>query len=440
MKMDLNIIEDYTPESITSLLSDLVDQVFVINSHTGKYRRVISRGFMDECFQTEGEYEDLLEKLFFHMKDSGETVVDSYKVFLSSYGTYNDKYSRRCKISYLGKQHIIQMNIYPIKDSSIYIFVLNELDYEDSVSDMMSSTKVHTIQNTYLFSMYIDLIKNTTSSLSVTEVSDENMHSHILYTDWRMMIVNMIWPADREKFLRRTDPEYLKTHYEPGHSSSFDVKMQNLEGVYIWVKLIFSRSETYSEGDYRFVFMVQDINESMESMYSLLKEVEEKASIDTLTGVYNHGRIETEITNAIEKVRKNSEEASIIILDIDYFKEVNDKYGHSIGDMTLKCFSQIVKDYLSGLGCKLGRWGGEEFVAVCQGYAVNEVQNLSTKLLTIISTQHFEKVGSITASIGITALYPQDDITSAFERMDKALYQAKSDGRNCVRVNERSLL
>ena len=316
--MDFNVIEECTSESVTSLLSDLVDQVFVVNTQTGKYRRIISRGFMDGCFQPEGEYDDLLEKLFFHMKDSGENVVDSYKVFLPSYGTYNDKYSRRCKISYLGKQYIIQMNIYPVKDSSIYILVLNELDYEDSVNDMLSSTKVYTIQNTYLFSMYIDLIKNTTSSLNVTEVSDEAIHSHILYTDWRMMIVNMIWPADRETFLRRTDPEYLKSHYAPGHSSSFDVKMQNLEGDFIWVKLIFSRSETNNDDDYRFVFMVQDINESMENMNSLLKEVEEKASIDALTGVFNHGRIETEITNAIEKVRKNSEEASIIILDIDY--------------------------------------------------------------------------------------------------------------------------
>ena len=434
--MDFYNLEDITPKMVAGLLTDLVDQVIVVDCTTNRYKRLISRGFMEECFPGEGNYDELLEKLFFHMKDSGENIFDTYKVFLPSYGTYNEKYTRRCKIKYKDEQHIIQLTIYPVQDSAFYVFVINELDFKDATEDMLSSSKVNTIQNTYLFSMYIDLIKNTTSSINVTEVSNENIHSDILYTQWRMMIVNMIWPADREKFLRRTDPEYLKSHYAPGQSSSFDVKMQNLEGVFIWVKLIFSRSETLNEDDYRFVFMVQDINESMETMNSWLKEFEEKASIDTLTGVYNHGRIETEMTNAIEAVKKGSEEAAIIILDIDFFKDVNDNFGHSVGDKTLVRFSQIVKAYLSELGCELGRWGGEEFVAVCNGYSLDETKELSEKLLTIISKEQFEKVGPITASVGITGLYPDDDITSAFERMDKALYQAKSDGRNCVRARE----
>lgn len=434
--MDLNNIEEYTPDSVTGLLAGMVDQVFVVNSCTNKYKRIISRGFMDECFKKTGDYNDLLERVFFHMKDSGEKVVDSYKVFLASYGTYNDKYTRRCRIDFKGDKHIIQMTIYPLKDTCIYIFVLNELDYEDSNCDMIASTKVDTIQNTYLFSMYIDLIKNTTSSISVTEVSSENLHSNILYTDWRMMIVNMIWPDDRPKFLKWTDPEYLKTHFAPGHSASFDCKMQNLEGVFIWVKLIFSRSETSNEDDFRFVFMVQDINESMEAMNSYLKKFEEKASIDTLTGVFNHGRIETEISNAIEDIRKGLGPASIAILDIDYFKEVNDNYGHATGDKTLKRFSKMVSEYLEDSNCVLGRWGGEEFVAVCHDSDLSKTRDITSDLLVHISSENFGNVGTITASIGITQLLETDSINNAFERMDKALYQAKADGRNCVRSSD----
>jgi diguanylate cyclase (GGDEF)-like protein len=432
--MDINNIDEYTPESVTTIMSEMVDQVIIVDSNTNRYRRIISRGFMDEFLPPNGYYDKLLETLYFHMKDSGDTVVDGYKIFLSSYGTYDDKYTRRCKMVHNDEPHIVQMTIYPVKGTGMYIFVLNELDYEDSRSDMLASTKVNTIQNTYLFSMYIDLIKNTTSSISVSEVSDENMHSHILYTDWRLMIVNMIWPQDKEKFLRRTDPEYLKKHFAPGQYSSFDVKMQNLEGVYIWVKLIFSRSQTLNADDYRFVFMVQDINESMTNMNTYLKEFEEKASIDALTGVFNHGRIETEITNAIENVKKTGEASSIMILDIDFFKEVNDNFGHSVGDKTLKVFSKVVGDYLKERGSVLGRWGGEEFVAVCYNSSIDKTRELSESLLDRIGSQHFEKVGNITASIGTTALKLGDDLTSAFERMDKALYQAKSDGRNCVRV------
>jgi GGDEF domain-containing protein len=73
-------------------------------------------------------------------------------------------------------------------------------------------------------------------------------------------------------------------------------------------------------------------------------------------------------------------------------------------------------------------------VAVCYNSSIGKTRELSESLLDRIRSQHFEKVGNITASIGATALKMGDDLTSAFERMDKALYQAKSDGRNCVRV------
>jgi diguanylate cyclase (GGDEF)-like protein len=123
-----------------------------------------------------------------------------------------------------------------------------------------------------------------------------------------------------------------------------------------------------------------------------------------------------------------------MILDIDFFKEVNDNFGHSVGDKTLKVFSKVVGDYFKERGSVLGRWGGEEFVAVCYNSSIDKTRELSESLLDRIRSQHFEKVGNITASIGATALKMGDDLTSAFERMDKALYQAKSDGRNCVRV------
>jgi predicted signal transduction protein with EAL and GGDEF domain len=206
--------------------------------------------------------------------------------------------------------------------------------------------------------MYIDLAQDTTSSINITEISDNVVNSQIKYSEWRMMIVNMFMPEDQEQFLRRTDPEYLKKNFTPGKTSSYDCLMRNLEGKYIWVKLIFSRAQTLVDDDYRFVFMVQDINESMTNMNTYLKEFEEKASIDALTGVFNHGRIETEITNAIENVKKTGETSSIMILDIDFFKEVNDNFGHSVGDKTLKVFSKVVGDYFKERGSVLGRWGG----------------------------------------------------------------------------------
>ncbi|NLF83033.1 MAG: hypothetical protein GX568_03490 [Candidatus Gastranaerophilales bacterium] len=91
------------------------------------------------------------------------------------------------------------------------MFILNELDNSEYIKDFLTEQKLNTIQNTYLFSMYIDLIRDTTNSISVTEISDEPINANDLkYTDWRKMIVNMIWDDDQSLFLERTDPGYLK--------------------------------------------------------------------------------------------------------------------------------------------------------------------------------------------------------------------------------------
>ena len=133
--------------------------------------------------------------------------------------------------------------------------------------------------------MYIDLIADTTSSINVAEISEDVVNYNLKYSEWRMMIVNMFLPEDQEQFLRRTDPEYLKKNFTPGRTSSYDCMMRNLEGKFIWVKLIFSRAQTFNDDDYRFVFLVQDNNESTMEVLSTLQKYEEKAIKDPLTNV-----------------------------------------------------------------------------------------------------------------------------------------------------------
>ena len=425
----------FTAESVPQFIMDSVDAVLVVDSENNQYKKIICKGFLKDYLPDNGTYHDLVEKLWFHFADSGEKIAEDYHVFVPSFGKFSGKYSKRLKLSCDDIMHNIEMTIYPAENTGIYVFVLNELDDSESEDEASTTKKVTTIQNTYLFSMYIDLIKDTTSSISITEISDDTVNTQIKYSDWRMMIVNMIWPEDQPLFLERTDPEYMKANYTPGKTSSFDCLMQNLEGNYIWVKLIFSRSETNVENDFRFVFMVQDIHENTVSLMSTLKKYEEMASLDPLTGIWNHGRIETEITNALEAVRSESKDAALMMLDIDYFKKVNDEFGHSVGDMTLKQFAQMVSAYLSEKNGFIGRWGGEEFVAVCYDCDKDQQKEIAEELRRKISEVNFKAVGTITSSIGVTPLRPEDDLTSAFERVDKAMYQAKSGGRNCVVVN-----
>ena len=122
------------------------------------------------------------------------------------------------------------------------------------------------------------------------------------------------------------------------------------------------------------------------------------------------------------------------MFDIDYFKNVNDKFGHAVGDMTLKHFAYLMKEFFQKKNVAYGRWGGEEFVAVCFDADAAKASEYAEGLRQKVLSEEFKVAGNITISIGVTEVTKKDDFRMAFDRMDKALYQAKSDGRNCVRV------
>ena len=427
-------LEDYSVEDIPELIKGYVDAVVVADYELNKYRSIFRKGMFENFLDDEGSYHDLIEKIVFHFNESNEKITEDYRVFLSSYGEFQGKYSRRIKLRLEddSQPHMIQMSVYPLTDQKKYLFIMDELDDNEYKEEYSTTKRVNTIQNTFLFSMYIDLVHDTTSSISITEISDDTVNASIKYSDWRFMIVNMIWPEDKDQFLRRTDPEYLKKNFTPGRTASFDCMMQNLEGKYIWVKLIFSRAETNNEDDYRFVFMVQDINENSIELLSTLKKYEELALTDPLTRLYNHGGIETEMYNAIDNLRKDGVPVSFMMLDMDHFKNVNDSFGHSVGDVTLKKFAEILTDYMAGEKSFVGRWGGEEFVIICYGKSGDEAFNFAENLRKKVEETEFPEIKHITCSIGITDLTAEDTFDEAFNRMDKAMYASKESGRNIV--------
>jgi len=427
-------LEDYSVEDIPELIKGYVDAVVVADYELNKYRSIFRKGMFENFLDDEGSYHDLIEKIVFHFNESNEKITEDYRVFLSSYGEFQGKYSRRIKLRLEddSQPHMIQMSVYPLTDQKKYLFIMDELDDNEYKEEYSTTKKVNTIQNTFLFSMYIDLVHDTTSSISITEISDDTVNASIKYSDWRFMIVNMIWPEDKDQFLRRTDPEYLKKNFTPGRTASFDCMMQNLEGKYIWVKLIFSRAETNNEDDYRFVFMVQNIHDNSVELLSALKKYEELALTDSLTGVYNHGGIETELYNAINKRQKSEESVSLMMLDLDYFKKVNDTYGHSAGDITLKTFSKIIKDYVSEENAAVGRWGGEEFVIIAYGRRADQFYEMAEQLRKKVEEYEFPEIGHISCSIGVTELKKDDNFDDAFNRLDKAMYTSKNEGRNKV--------
>ena len=123
----------------------------------------------------------------------------------------------------------------------------------------------------------------------------------------------------------------------------------------------------------------------------------------------------------------------MMMIDLDYFKQVNDKYGHSVGDMTLKHFASIVTGMFSDGRAVVGRWGGEEFVTICYDTDEKKISGIADELRKKVENEQFKAVGHITCSIGYTQINSDEEASVVFERMDKALYGAKSAGRDCVK-------
>ena len=158
------------------------------------------------------------------------------------------------------------------------------------------------------------------------------------------------------------------------------------------------------------------------------------AETDELTGLYNRKKL----NQLLEKIFKNrhenphqNPEISLIFGDIDHFKSVNDDYGHLTGDSVLKEFAQLLDQHISKSDF-LARWGGEEFLIVCPETDAEGAFQLAEKIRKRIEHHAFETVGHRTASFGVAQLQDAQSLEDWLEQADKALYQAKTSGRNRV--------
>lgn len=156
---------------------------------------------------------------------------------------------------------------------------------------------------------------------------------------------------------------------------------------------------------------------------------EKLSTVDALTGVLNRHGIEQFIAG----VGITGGTASVIVIDLDHFKHVNDERGHHVGDRVLRTMGEILRAGIRSTDA-VGRWGGEEFVLVCPGANLAKAADLAEKLRHRIMTTSFipEDPLPITASFGVATSAAGQGFDDVFRHADQALYLAKSRGRNCV--------
>ncbi|MCK9181697.1 MAG: GGDEF domain-containing protein [Fibrobacteraceae bacterium] len=167
----------------------------------------------------------------------------------------------------------------------------------------------------------------------------------------------------------------------------------------------------------------QELRESMEKMEFL-------AQHDPLTGIYNRRRLDEILRYELKKRRKSCD-LSVLMFDIDFFKQVNDNYGHDVGDFVLKKLSEDVSLTIRTEDV-FGRWGGEEFVCILSNTPVSGANVLAERIRKRIENLNLSPVPQVTISVGVTSAIPADTAESMFIRVDKALYDAKQSGKNRV--------
>ena len=173
-------------------------------------------------------------------------------------------------------------------------------------------------------------------------------------------------------------------------------------------------------------------NRTKRDAFINLEKLEYLSATDNLTGVYNRVRFEMLMKEQIEKTNNKSDAVfSIILLDIDGFKQVNDKYGHIVGDGVLKEVADIVLNNIRE-GDVFARWGGDEFALLLPNMNIESGIDMIERIRKACEEHCFAHVDKITISVGITAFQAGDDEPELVRRADDMLYEAKRRGKNRV--------
>ena len=175
--------------------------------------------------------------------------------------------------------------------------------------------------------------------------------------------------------------------------------------------------------------------EALEEENTLLKLEKEvllkESTTDPLTGLYNRVKIKEMFLYEQRQFIQHGDALSIILMDLDNFKAVNDSYGHNIGDKYLKTLGSVLNEFSREVDIVV-RWGGEEFLILLPKTSLDKAKEIALRLKEKINTMNCQTIGLQTASFGLSTLTEHDTLNTVVSRADKALFRAKALGRNRV--------
>jgi diguanylate cyclase (GGDEF)-like protein/PAS domain S-box-containing protein len=268
---------------------------------------------------------------------------------------------------------------------------------------------------------YLEILTNETSLLSA---SVEEMKGRL---------INELLPPEEAKLMMDAVHQAIET----GETQVIEYKIPVLSGGEHWFEGRFALMEKDDAGQSKVVFIATEISERVR----LYQEIQQLAIHDSLTGCFNRRHFLTLASQELEHALRYKRPLSLLMLDIDHFKQFNDQYGHPIGDHVLCALVNMCQSQLRHVDI-ICRYGGEEFLILLPETTVHDAMQLAERLRSEIARMKTDTpVGqlSLTVSIGVAGFDMESSLPPTIDDLiknaDKALYTAKADGRNCIRVS-----
>ena len=249
--------------------------------------------------------------------------------------------------------------------------------------------------------------------------------------DW----IDRMHPEDRDETANK-----CISQSEHGIDHEADYRALTADGGYVWVRDVVHvlRENGKTKAIVGFIFDISERKKMEDVLLRLNKQLESLSFNDSLTGVANRRMYDKTMENEWERAKRHQEPMSLLVIDIDHFKQYNDHYGHAMGDDTLVAVARALDGVHRRATDLLARYGGEEFVMMLPNTdreAALELAERCRSAIEKLQLPHSQSSnGVITTSIGVSTMLPGTNTTPStlFESADKMLYQAKQNGRNCV--------
>ncbi len=258
----------------------------------------------------------------------------------------------------------------------------------------------------------------------IEELSNTIEHNRIYHSKDILSLIRSVVPDVSEEFVK----DLAKTT----NTKSYVLVPLSYKHSHFGSLLVFSSREEATENELNFLNLFAKQIELAITIADLFQAVKEQAITDGMTGLFNRRYFEEFIKKEAIRANRQNQKFTVIGLDLDHLKRINDKYGHNYGDIAIKAIAEVLKSSCRSIDIA-ARMGGEEFNVILPGVDSQGGLIFAERIRKTIEAIQLEKIGNITASIGVGTYFEHsEDIDELLELVDNAMYSSKRNGRNRV--------